>query len=171
MLLLRNSPVAIVALLRISAHQLRHPGRPDRTSSSNLCWIHETLFGGLSVEETTEVLQISPQSVMRDWKLAKAGWPGDGSEVRLKLSSPTAARGMPFGGSGFGPTDFQLDVKRASRQVNHPSAGRPAQETISDYTLKWLRDCQPTGLNRVKSTCLVSSFTRTLPPRRTLVAA
>ena len=28
-------------------------------------------FGGLSVEETAEVLKISPQSVMRDWKLAK----------------------------------------------------------------------------------------------------
>ena len=29
-------------------------------------------FGGLSVEEAAEVLKISPQSVMRDWKLAKA---------------------------------------------------------------------------------------------------
>jgi len=29
-------------------------------------------FGGLSVEETAEVLQISPQSVMRDWNLARA---------------------------------------------------------------------------------------------------
>ena len=29
-------------------------------------------FGGLSVEETAEALKISPQSVMRDWKLAKA---------------------------------------------------------------------------------------------------
>lgn len=29
-------------------------------------------FGGLSVDETAEVLRISPQSVMRDWKLAKA---------------------------------------------------------------------------------------------------
>ena len=29
-------------------------------------------FGGLSVEETAEVLGISPQSVMRDWKLARA---------------------------------------------------------------------------------------------------
>lgn len=29
-------------------------------------------FGGLSVEETAEVLGISAQSVMRDWKLAKA---------------------------------------------------------------------------------------------------
>jgi RNA polymerase sigma-70 factor, ECF subfamily len=29
-------------------------------------------FGGLSVEDTAEVLKISLQSVMRDWKLAKA---------------------------------------------------------------------------------------------------
>ena len=28
-------------------------------------------FGGLSVEETAEVLHISPQTVMRDWSLAK----------------------------------------------------------------------------------------------------
>ena len=28
-------------------------------------------FGGLTVDETAEVLKISPQSVMRDWKLAK----------------------------------------------------------------------------------------------------
>ena len=29
-------------------------------------------FGGLSVKETAEVLKISPQSVMRDWKMARA---------------------------------------------------------------------------------------------------
>jgi len=29
-------------------------------------------FGGLSVEETAEVLDVSPQTVLRDWKLAKA---------------------------------------------------------------------------------------------------
>lgn len=29
-------------------------------------------FGGLSVDETAEVLNVSPQTVMRDWKLAKA---------------------------------------------------------------------------------------------------
>ena len=29
-------------------------------------------FGGLSVEETAEVLGVSPDTVMRDWKLAKA---------------------------------------------------------------------------------------------------
>jgi RNA polymerase sigma factor (TIGR02999 family) len=28
-------------------------------------------FGGLSVEETAEVLKISPETVMRDWKFAK----------------------------------------------------------------------------------------------------
>jgi RNA polymerase sigma factor (TIGR02999 family) len=28
-------------------------------------------FGGLSVEETAEALRVSPQTVMRDWKLAR----------------------------------------------------------------------------------------------------
>jgi RNA polymerase sigma factor (TIGR02999 family) len=28
-------------------------------------------FGGLSVEETAEVLQVSPETVLRDWRLAK----------------------------------------------------------------------------------------------------
>ena len=29
-------------------------------------------FGGLSVEETAEVLRISPETAKRDWKMAKA---------------------------------------------------------------------------------------------------
>jgi RNA polymerase sigma factor (sigma-70 family) len=29
-------------------------------------------FGGLSIEETAEVLAVSPSTVMRDWTLAKA---------------------------------------------------------------------------------------------------
>jgi RNA polymerase sigma factor (sigma-70 family) len=29
-------------------------------------------FGGLTVEETGQALKISPQSVMRDWKIARA---------------------------------------------------------------------------------------------------
>jgi RNA polymerase sigma factor (TIGR02999 family) len=29
-------------------------------------------FGGLSIEETAEVLQVSPGTVMRDWTFAKA---------------------------------------------------------------------------------------------------
>ena len=29
-------------------------------------------FGGLSAEETAEVLRVSPDTVLRDWKLARA---------------------------------------------------------------------------------------------------
>jgi RNA polymerase sigma factor (sigma-70 family) len=29
-------------------------------------------FGGLGIEETAEVLKVSPETVKRDWKLAKA---------------------------------------------------------------------------------------------------
>ena len=29
-------------------------------------------FGGLSVEETAQVIKVSPDTVMRDWRLAKA---------------------------------------------------------------------------------------------------
>ena len=29
-------------------------------------------FGGLSVQETADVLKVSPDTVMRDWRLAKA---------------------------------------------------------------------------------------------------
>jgi RNA polymerase sigma factor (TIGR02999 family) len=38
-------------------------------------------FAGLSVEETAEVLQLSPESVMRDWRLARA-W------LRAELEDP-----------------------------------------------------------------------------------
>ena len=30
-------------------------------------------FGGLSVEETAEVLRVSVETVMRDWRLARSG--------------------------------------------------------------------------------------------------
>jgi RNA polymerase sigma-70 factor (ECF subfamily) len=40
-------------------------------------------FGGLSVEETAEALQISPETAMRDWRAAKA-W------LHLQLSPPRA---------------------------------------------------------------------------------
>ena len=45
-------------------------------------------FGGLSVDETAEVLNISPQSVMRDWKLARA-WLN--RELQLGRPSPSLA--------------------------------------------------------------------------------
>jgi len=44
-------------------------------------------FGGLSVEETAEALQVSPQTVMRDWKLARA-W----LAVELRNSIPPDRR-------------------------------------------------------------------------------
>jgi RNA polymerase sigma factor (TIGR02999 family) len=40
-------------------------------------------FGGLSVEETAEVLKVSPETVMRDWKLAKAWLLRELSEEKL----------------------------------------------------------------------------------------
>jgi RNA polymerase sigma factor (TIGR02999 family) len=53
-------------------------------------------FGGLTVEETAEVLEVSPETVMRDWKTAKAwllreltGVPHD--DVRGR---PCVARGI-----------------------------------------------------------------------------
>jgi RNA polymerase sigma factor (TIGR02999 family) len=45
-------------------------------------------FGGLSVEETAGILKISPQSVMRDWKLAKA-W------LTRELKRSTTPRAAP----------------------------------------------------------------------------
>ena len=62
-------------------------GAPDRTP--DLVALHDALealaaidarksqvvelryFGGLSVQETAEVLQVSPETIMRDWKFAK----------------------------------------------------------------------------------------------------
>jgi len=63
---------------------------PDTVRAEELCRLDEALtalseidprraqvielrfFAGLSVEETAEVLGVSPQTVMRDWKLARA---------------------------------------------------------------------------------------------------
>jgi RNA polymerase sigma-70 factor, ECF subfamily len=44
-------------------------------------------FGGLSVEETAEVLQVSPDTVLRDWRLAKAWLAREmGKAVTLRAS-------------------------------------------------------------------------------------
>jgi RNA polymerase sigma-70 factor (ECF subfamily) len=54
-------------------------------------------FGGLSVDETAVVLEISPETVMRDWKMAKAwlrrelnkGEPGETARIiRSKRAKP-----------------------------------------------------------------------------------
>jgi RNA polymerase sigma factor (TIGR02999 family) len=44
-------------------------------------------FGGLSVEETADVLKVSPETVMRDWKTAKA-W----LLHEIRQTTPTASK-------------------------------------------------------------------------------
>jgi RNA polymerase sigma factor (TIGR02999 family) len=34
--------------------------------------VEQRFFGGLSAEETADVLKVSPQTVLRDWRIAKA---------------------------------------------------------------------------------------------------
>ena len=73
-----------------SAIDLDQLAAPDTQMSAQICALDEALnalalidprraqvielrfFGGLTVEETGQVLQVSPQTVMRDWKLARA---------------------------------------------------------------------------------------------------
>jgi RNA polymerase sigma factor (TIGR02999 family) len=38
-------------------------------------------FGGLSVEETAEVLKVSPETIGREWRRARLPPPGDGEEI------------------------------------------------------------------------------------------
>ena len=52
-------------------------------------------FGGLSVNETAEVLKISPQSVLCDWKLAKACLPADTAQECFLIFSSTIHTGSP----------------------------------------------------------------------------
>ena len=44
--------------------------RPSEKRSAKV--IELRYFGGLSVEETADALGVSPQTVLRDWKLARA---------------------------------------------------------------------------------------------------
>jgi hypothetical protein len=48
-----------------------YPGSPLDTVPWTQCG-SPRFFGGLTVEETGEVLQVSPQTVLQDWKLARA---------------------------------------------------------------------------------------------------
>ena len=85
----RLVPVVYPELRRIARRQLGHPAS-DRTFESaalaNEAYLKLTrlrglrcesrvvelrFFGGLSVEETAEVLQVAPLTVLRDWKMAK----------------------------------------------------------------------------------------------------
>jgi RNA polymerase sigma factor (TIGR02999 family) len=78
----RGGPVKKLSL--DEAVNFAEPGRPDLVALDDalksLSEIDERksrivelrFFGGLSVDETAEVLEVSPQTVLRDWKLAKA---------------------------------------------------------------------------------------------------
>jgi DNA-directed RNA polymerase specialized sigma24 family protein len=44
-------------------------------------------FGGLTVEETADVLRVSPETVMRDWKTAKSWLLREMKEGRPTVSS------------------------------------------------------------------------------------
>jgi RNA polymerase sigma factor (TIGR02999 family) len=55
----------IVALDDALAELARHDSRKARI-------VELRFFGGLSVEETAAALSVSPQTVLRDWSLAKA---------------------------------------------------------------------------------------------------
>ena len=46
-------------------------GELARMDSRKARVVELRFFGGLSVEETAEVMKISPQTVMRDWKASK----------------------------------------------------------------------------------------------------
>jgi hypothetical protein len=55
-----------------AANQGRYDRRAREIRSPEGAGDRDEVFVGLSVEEVGPVLGISPQSVMRDWKLAKA---------------------------------------------------------------------------------------------------
>ncbi len=74
--------------LRRLAHRFMHQERPGHLlqttalvneaylrliDSSRVQWeiVELRFFGGLTVEETAAVLEVSPDTVMRDWQLAK----------------------------------------------------------------------------------------------------
>jgi RNA polymerase sigma factor (TIGR02999 family) len=52
-------------------------------------------FGGLSVEETASVLEVSPDTVMRDWRLAKAWLRGEADRGALSRRAGIAAGRAP----------------------------------------------------------------------------
>ena len=50
-------------------------------------------FGGLSVEETAEVLRISPETVLRDWKMAKTWLFRELTSTRIPAGADGTSRG------------------------------------------------------------------------------
>lgn len=61
----KGRPVDLVALDEAMERLAEIDQRKSRV-------VEMRFFGGLSVDETAEALEVSPQTVLRDWKLAKA---------------------------------------------------------------------------------------------------
>ena len=57
---------------RISCGSTMRCMRSPRPTSGRCRVIELRYFGGFSVEEVADVLEVSPQTVLRDWRLAKA---------------------------------------------------------------------------------------------------
>jgi DNA-directed RNA polymerase specialized sigma24 family protein len=49
-------------------------------------------FGGLSVEETAEVLRIAPETVLRDWKMAKTWLFREMTSIRIPAGGENLSR-------------------------------------------------------------------------------
>lgn len=60
-----ESPKQIIAVDEALKNLANIDGRKSRV-------VELRFFGGLTVEETAEVMKISPETVMRDWKMAKS---------------------------------------------------------------------------------------------------
>ena len=70
----------------------RGPRRPSRDVDARKSQVVELrYFGGLSVEETAEVLQVSEQTVMRDWRMAKLWLAREFGDARRTCVSVTGA--------------------------------------------------------------------------------
>jgi RNA polymerase sigma factor (TIGR02999 family) len=65
---LAASPLPVAAILDLDEAL----DRLARQDSRKARVVELRFFGGLSVEETAEILQVSPQSILRDWSLARA---------------------------------------------------------------------------------------------------
>ena len=75
-------PIVHDELRRLAHHYMRRERAAER-APRKAKMVELRFFGGLSVEETAEVMRVSPITVMREWKSAKA-------RLYRELAGPTA---------------------------------------------------------------------------------
>lgn len=64
--------IGVVDRIARAGSQALKPSRRHSLAARQSPQLFERFFGGLTVEETACVLDMSPQTVMRDWKVARA---------------------------------------------------------------------------------------------------